>query len=212
MRELEFLPDWYPRVRRRKRMVVLHGWMTLVVALGLGLWLALAHRNVSRAEAALRSFDSLMVQSETEKRQLNEQLDVKKELLIKEQIVAELGFPVEMSRLLRTLDGVMPKEMSLVEASFDTEERPAAAATNAAAARATPENMEGPRFDRKLIVNLRGVAPTDVDLANFIAGLTSLPFLQDVALVKANDKTDNGHLMREFVVKFQMDLNQPVSR
>ena len=32
MRDLEFLPDWYPKLRRRKRTVALQAWGTLTVA------------------------------------------------------------------------------------------------------------------------------------------------------------------------------------
>ena len=46
MREVEFLPAWYPQVRRRRRLVVLQAWMTLAVLIGLGAWMTLAGRNV----------------------------------------------------------------------------------------------------------------------------------------------------------------------
>jgi Tfp pilus assembly protein PilN len=206
MRELEFLPDWYPRIRRRKRFVVLHGWLTVVVAVGLCLWMLLARRNVQHAQAALNSISSEMVQTQSEQRQLDEQLAIKKELLVKEQIVAQLGFPMEMSRLLRALDSVMPKEMSLLEASFETQEQ-LVGPSGPAAARATPETE--PAVDRKLKVRLVGVSPTDVDLANFLAGLNSYSFFKQVSLGKASDKSDSGHLMREFEVTFLIDLNQP---
>ena len=207
MRELEFLPEWYPRVRRRKRLTMLHGWMTIVIVCGLCLWMLLAHRNVRAAQAALASLDAQMTQTKTEQRQLDDQLAIKKQLEVQEKIVATLGFPVDMSRLLHTLDAVMPREMSLLDANFETLEQQVAA-TGTAAARATPAK-EQYSVDRKLRVRLTGVAPTDVDLANFLAGLTSLPFLQQISLVRADDKTDTGHLLREFEVTFLVDLNQP---
>jgi len=209
MRELEFLPEWYPRIQRRKRLVVLHGWLTVVVAAALCLWMLLARRNVQQAQAALSSISSEMVQTQSEQRQLDEQLAIKQELQVKERIVAQLGFPMEMSRLLRALDAVMPKEMSLLEASFLTQEQ-LVGPTGPAAARATPD-VE-PAIDRQLKVRLVGVAPTDVDLANFLAGLNSYSFFRQVSLGKASDKSDSGHLMREFEVTFQIDLNQPVSK
>lgn len=209
MHEIEFLPEWYPRIRRRKRVVVLQTWMTFVVALGLGAWIVMAQRNIRHAQAAMNSLDSQMAQTQTEQRQLEEQLAIKKELLLKEQIVAQLGFPVEMSRLLRSLDTIMPPEMSLVDASFETSEQLVAGST-AAALRATADKEQS--IDRRLKVKLAGVAPSDVDLANFLAGLTSYSFFQKVSLVKASDKTDSGHLMREFEVTFEMDLNQPLPK
>ena len=215
MCELEFLPEWYPRIQRRKRLVVLSGWMTVIVAVAFLLWTLLAHHNVRVDEAMLSSLESQVVQNKTEQKQLDEQLAIKKQLEAQARIVATLGFPVEMSRLLRTLDAVMPKEMSLIDVSFDTVEQQvsAAVATGTAAARATPgTDRPAADIDRKLKVRLIGVSPTDVDLANFLAGLTSLSFLQEVALVRSDFKSDSGHLMREFEVTFSMDLNQSLGK
>ena len=39
MREMEFLPSWYPQLRRHKRLVMLHIWATTMVIMGLGLWI-----------------------------------------------------------------------------------------------------------------------------------------------------------------------------
>jgi hypothetical protein len=204
MRELEFLPDWYPRLRRQRRMVVLQAWVTLVTVIGLALWLTLARRNVRSAESALNAFEVQILQTETEKRQLDEQLRMKGQLEQREQVVASLGFPVEMSRILRTLDVIMPREMSLKDITCTTEEHQVAP-QGPALAQATPQDK--PRIDRRLKVRLIGVAPNDVDLANFLAGLTNYPFFEQIALLKADGILSGGHAMREFEVTFSMSLN-----
>src|SRR5688572_16763379 len=70
VRELEFLPDWYPGLRRQRRLVILQAWMTLAVLGGLGLWLLLAQRNVHNAAAAVAALDAQVLQTRTEQRQL----------------------------------------------------------------------------------------------------------------------------------------------
>ena len=80
MRELEFLPDWYPRLRRQRRRVVLQAWVALLVVAGLALWLTLARRNAGRAEAALNAFEVQVLQTEKERRQLEDQLRTKAQL------------------------------------------------------------------------------------------------------------------------------------
>ena len=204
MRELEFLPEWYPTLRRRKRLAKLQAWMALAIIASLSLWLSLARRNVRSAEVALGAFEVQVQQTETEKRQLNEQLEMKRQLERREEIVAQLGFPVEMSRLLQTLDTIMPREMSLRDINCTTEEQTSVAA-GAAAAQATPGRPQV--VDRRLRVRLVGVAPNDVDLADFLLGLTKLPFFEQISLVRADGVSDGGHLMREFEVTFSMNLN-----
>ncbi len=204
MRELEFLPSWYPRLRRRRRLVQLQAWMSLVVILALCLFLFLARRNVQNAQAALNAFDAQVLQTETEKRQLEEQLRIKKQLEQREQIVAALGYPVEMSRLLQTLDSIMPREMSLKSLICNTDEL-AFVAAGPAAAQAKPSKAS--TMDRRLRVALVGVAPNDVDLADFLLGLNNYPFLENVALVRADGLVEGGYLMREFEVTFSVNLN-----
>jgi Tfp pilus assembly protein PilN len=204
MRELEFLPDWYPQLRQRKRLVWLQTWMTLVIILGLSLWFGLARRNVLAAEQTLSSLGVQMDQTRNEQQQLNELLKLRKELQQREQIVAKLGFPVEMSRLLRTLDEVMPREMSIIEIHCNTEES-VIAPTGAEAAQAVPPSQRP--IDRRLKIRLVGVAPNDVDLANFLAGLTAHDFIENIALLRADGRAEGGHLMREFEVTFLISLN-----
>ena len=205
MRELEFLPDWYPRLRRQRRRVLLQTWVALLVVAGLALWLTLARRNASRADVALRAFEAQVLQTETERRQLDEQLRMKAQLEQREEVVASLGFPVEMSRLLRTLDVIMPREMSLKDVTCTTIEQPLVYDGPAAAQARAPQDK--PAVDRRLKVSLVGVAPNDLDLANFLTGLTNYPFFEQIQLLKADGVIDAGHTMREFEVTFSMSLN-----
>jgi Tfp pilus assembly protein PilN len=204
MRELEFLPDWYPQSQRRKRIVLLQGYMTLILASGLGVWFVLAQRNTQTAAAALAGIDTQISQTHQEMHQLEEQVALKSQLLVQRQIVEKLGVPVEMSRLLYALDQQLPPQMSLTNLSFDTQEQLKVAAT-LGAARIAPQ---GDNIDRRLHVRLDGVAPTDNDVANFLTGLSRVPFFDDVAMSYSRDHAENGHVMRDFEVTFSVNLNQ----
>jgi hypothetical protein len=218
MREIEFLPDWYPRAQRRKRIVLLEGWLLFLLILGLGSWMLLAQRNVFGAERSLSSLKGQLDQMHTEQRMLDEQLVLRKELQAKEQLLASLGYPVEMTRLLQTIDSIMPKATSLTEFGCETEEqvKPVAGNTPAVGAHAgyRDRNRDGQpqqqqQIDRKLRVRIVGVAPSKLDLANFLAGFANVPFFQQVAVTYARDKSEAGHVLCEFEVTFCMDLNQP---
>lgn len=202
MRELEFLPAWYPQARRRRRWLRLHACTTVLLLCGLGLWVGLARRNIIGASAALASVDRQLAQSQLELEQLQVQLRLKSQLELQRQIVSRLGLQVEMSRMINTLEQVMPKEMSLCELTFDTEEQLKRGDGSAAA----PTNKDTQK-NRVLRVRMLAVAPSDVDLANFLAGLTNVPFFQEVAMTTSHDKSEGGHIMREFEVTFSMNLN-----
>jgi hypothetical protein len=197
MREMEFLPGWYPQLRRRKRMIVLQLWATLVIAMGLGLWFLLSRENLARRVADRAVCARQLEQSRSDLKELNMQLKEKERLEADQRIVAKVGMHVEASRLLAKIDQIMPREMTLVQADFDTMETTRQVQTG---------DTTTPVVTRKLMVHVTGVTPSDADWAGVLAKLSSVPFFQDVRLVGAKDKLDSGHLMREFEVSFAVDL------
>jgi len=210
MREVDFLPQWYPKVRQRKRAVMIQTWATLALVVALGVWMLMAQRNVQARETELTSLRTDLNQSEVQLQRLEELLDLQKELGKQASIFAKIGRPVASTRLITTLEQLMPRDMALINLALETEEpqvkaggslsmrarKSAAAAAAAAAANADP----------KLRLRLHGVAPTDVDLAEFIAKLTAKPFFKQIELIYSHEKTESGHVMREFEVAFVMDL------
>jgi hypothetical protein len=197
MREMEFLPAWYPQLRRRKRMVILQLWATVVVAFGLGLWVFLARENLARRLADRAACAQQLEQSRSDLKELNTQLKEKEKFEADQRIVSKVGMHVEAARLLAKIDQIMPREMTLVQADFDTMET-------------TKQVPSGdttvPVVNRKMIIHVTGVTPSDADWASVLAKLSSVPFFQDVRLIGARDKLDSGHLMREFEVSFAVDL------
>jgi hypothetical protein len=55
---------------------------------------------------------------------------------------------------------------------------------------------------------VHGVVPTDVDFASFLAKLSTVPYFENVAMIYAKDRSESGHVMREFEVTFTVSLNQ----
>jgi hypothetical protein len=208
MRELEFLPEWYPKVRQRRRMVALQAWITLILLCGLGLWMLLVQRNVQAREIQLASLRTDLDQSETELQRLEDLLQLQRQLGQQDAIFMKIGRPVESTRVITTLEQMMPKDMALLDLWIDTEEapKPQNVRSGGLAARAKQENKDQP--ESKLRFRMHGVAPTDVDLAEFLAKLTARPFFKNCELLYSHERQDRGHVMREFEVTFTMDLVQ----
>jgi Tfp pilus assembly protein PilN len=203
MREVEFLPEWYPKVRKRKRMVALQAWSTLILIAGLGLWMILVQRNVRLRQHALGALQTDLFHSEEEINHLEEALKLQNQLSGKDQVLLKIGRSVEMTKLVSTLEQLMPADMALLDLNFDTEEAPHPGGTLAARAAA-----EQKATDSKLHFRLHGVAPTDVDLAEFLAKMTGKAFFKQVELMYSHERVENGHVMREFEVSFALELSQ----
>jgi Tfp pilus assembly protein PilN len=211
VREVEFLPDWYPKVRRHKRTVVLQVWVTVLLVGGLGLWMLLAQRDVKAREVELASLRTDLTQSEAEVQQLEQLQQVQRDLGRQMEIYLKIGRPIETTRVMTTLEQLMPVDMALLDLSLETEE-PARPAANTLAARAAQRGGRVATGDQptRLKFRLHGVAPNDMDLAEFLAKLTGKPFFRDVELVFSHERSERGHLMREFELTFVMELaDQP---
>jgi hypothetical protein len=96
--------------------------------------------------------------------------------------------------------------MALLDLSLETEEAPRPIANTFAARMAAEQRVAN---DSKLRFRLHGVAPTDVDLGEFLAKLTSRPFFKQVELMYSRERVDTGHVMREFEVAFALDVSSP---
>jgi hypothetical protein len=209
VRELEFLPSWYPQVRRRKRLAILLAWMTLTIAVGLATWMVLARQNVSTAEQTLQQVDTRLVESRSELKALDELLLLDTQLGQQQEVLARVGPHVDAARLIATLDEVMPPDMAVLDLSFETE-RPAqqTSVSSLAGARAVQQTTLAP--PRRVRVKLIGVAPTDVDIAHFLTGLTAKPVFDSIAMTRSRERPASGHVMREFEVTFGMVLQDLV--
>lgn len=207
MRELEFIPEWYPRTRRKRMAVIVQAWATLAVVLVVGGWVFAKHRAVRTAEGQLAEIMADMSETREDLRKLDDLLKLEKQWKARDQVLIKLGMHVESTRLIDKLEELMPNEMAVLELELTTDEvKPQRSGTLARVADvATPDVSP----DRRLNVRVRGVAPTDVDLATFIMSLSEVPFFENVTPSSVKDRTEDGHLMREYEITFALNLNAP---
>jgi hypothetical protein len=194
-RELEFLPAWYPALRRRRRSLWLQVGATSLLVLCAAAWLTCARHRIRVEETRLSEL--------TQQRQRRKQESL---------LIEKLGRHVEAPRILAALDRAMPAGVTLTETSLEVES--AAAPTALAWVNFAPWwQVGGPAVKdddaaRRIRVRLRGVAPTAVDAANFVAALSTVPFFRQVAMTDAKD-TGDAAAANEFQMTFAMDLVSP---
>lgn len=207
MREVEFLPPWYPHLRRRRMHFALQVWVTVLGLIALGAVALDSQRQLRAAEVELEDVEEEITQTTSDLQKLDELLMLQRQWRQQDQVISKLGLYVEMTRMFTTLEQIMPPTMSLVLLSCETEEQPLVPAGPPAVGRAAQQQEQDAPVSRRLRVRLQGVAPSDVDLGNFLAKLTSLSFFERVALTYTRDRVAEGHLMREFELTFSLNLD-----
>jgi len=207
MREIDFLPPWYAQFLRRKRTVFFQTWVTLGVALGLGLWVFLAERNERSAEGVLDTLSGQIQQTSTQLQQMERLEMLRRQLRQQAEVLTKLGIHVEAGRLISKLSDATPPSLSFLSINIDTDEIPVQLS---AAERATLKEGSKPPVDRRRRVRLQGVAPTDLELATFLTDLNQTSFFERPALTYVKERKEMGHVLREFEVTFSINLNNPV--
>jgi hypothetical protein len=201
MRELEFLPSWYPMLRKKRRMLVAQTWLVAVVFVGLGVWGFVSHTSVQAKENLLNTRLSQLTESAVQLQKLNELESLKKQMSEQATLAARLGLNLPTARLIGSIEQMMPKEMALLDVTADFQQQTKSLSPLVAA------KGEGPQIDRQLQVQLHGVSPSDVELGNFMIKLATIPNFANSSMSTA-DLHQNGRLMREFRISFSVNLNE----
>jgi len=202
MRRIDFLPDRIRAQRARWRRLTIQGYLLAVCVAALG---ALAYVFHLRVLTAREELGILASRSDTVKRQLNLRGDLETQLadlMIKKRIEEQLGRRVGTLDVLGELQRLMPESMALSSLTMETV--PVTVPVSGAAGmnqsnRAVPRGAsKGERVIKRVRLLLTGMAPTDVDVANFIGQLAASPVFEDVNMGYAKNITLRSRNARKF--------------
>ena len=205
---MSFLPEDYleKRVAKRTNLICLSLFAVVMVAIG-------AAELFGRAQDAdvRRRLADVTQQYEDAARKL-EQLDQlqqqKQQMIRKARVASVLVERVPRTLMLSELVNHMPATLSLLELNLDTATLKATAPPRSQlkarkdkktkeAASADGE-VEAPRTEIRL--NLVGLSPTDVEVAQFITALSAHPMFKDVTLQYSEQTKVDEREMRKFSI------------
>jgi Tfp pilus assembly protein PilN len=201
MENLDFLPERTRLQRQRRRRLFRQGYLTVVCIVGL---VAVGYLRQGSVQQAQASLESLNAQQQQLQRQVSMRQDLERQLgefqLLK-RINDDLGSRVCALDVLAELDKLLPRNMALINLSFEAVQlqeplkQPGAGDPNRAAPVSDPGKMVTVKRVRLM---LTGIAPGDVDVANFIGQLSASPLVEDVNMGYAKTVDFRGRLAREF--------------
>lgn len=217
---MNFLPEDYieKRIERRTNMICVS--MFVVVLLGLIGAFVVSDRH----RQSVRQQQTLVNDEYTEAAKKLEQLTSlegsKQQMLDKARLTGALLEPVPRTFLFAELINRMPSTLSLFDCVMETKKVPVkrappasktalgnkAGAKPAAAAPAKPgAPKEPPPPETTVRIALTGVAPTDEQVAQYIARLQDSPLLKDVNLMFSEEMVIDTQLMRKFMVEMYLN-------
>jgi hypothetical protein len=202
MREIDFLPSWYPDIKRRQRWVVAQAWGTLLFLLLLAAYAVAQRWKVEVAGRNPAVTEMQIGASRQELGQLTEKLKYQEELRRHEDLISRVGIGVDTTRLLKALEDAMTPGMALTNLSLETLEQ-TLPEHGGSAVTTTPT-------DKLLTVQMDGVAPSDLDVAALIEHLQKVGCFDNIAPPYMREgSVRNGHAMREFAITFTINIGVP---
>jgi Tfp pilus assembly protein PilN len=212
-KRMSFLPEDYVerRIERRTSLICLA--MFVVMLSGVGAVYAFKTSQFAEARAQRNSINGRYAEAGRRLEQLEALKARRNEMLRKAQVTATLLERVPRTFLLADLVNRMPDALSLLELHLSSKmvqaPRPAAsksALSNRKDARKEEEKTKEPDPVPQQVVSLAliGVAPTDVQVAQYIAKLTQSPLLTDVSLIFSEETKINETPMRKFRIEMAL--------
>lgn len=203
-----FLPDNYLANKRARRANLICAGLFVVVFLAIAVAYVLSTRALHRIEVQHATVQKQYADAAVRIEQVKD-LQQKQEVISHQaELASSLLEKVPRSNLLAEITNSLPPGVSLVELTLESKERPAppapppAPGSTSANSSKTKKAAEPPPKLYDVTVTLTGVAPDDVQVAQFIRNLSLSPLLQDVNLVVV----DQGKMGDDPVRRFQLKM------
>jgi Tfp pilus assembly protein PilN len=228
MATINFVPNDYIQQRQSSRANLMY--LTLLAALlgGIGVTFSVIKMRQSVVGRELAAINAKMMEAKEQITQL-EELKTKGKSMMKSMVMtAELLEPVPRSVILACLTNNMPSGVSLLEMQLVEKENkvlaaPAAkSAATAAPAKTTQyqsaaaknQKAAAPETKTVLATNLEieGIAPSDIEVASFIASLSGSILLDSVELVQSKEQDIDGVKFRQFRLRTSLKPNLTLTK
>ena len=212
MANINFVPDDYIQnnASRRSNFIYLILLLAVMTALG-GSFITikirqkacntreeLVNSRLTKMNEAIKQFDELQIK--------------KREMMKTALTTAELLEPVPRSILLASLTNNLPAGVSLLDLELLQKEskQPTNVQTStskyqaAQAEKSTPDNQLSPEQLRETLIQIEGMAPSDLQVASYIERLSNSTLLSNVALVESKEHKVEEATFRQFKLTAMM--------
>ena len=213
MATINFVPDDYVQQRRASRANVLYLMLLMAMLGAIGITFGFIKIRQRTVQAELAQLNNRMAEAQQQIAQL-EELKTKSKTMMKTMVMtAELLEPVPRSIILASLTNNLPSGVSLLDFGLEEKEtqvykvsaQKTGSRYNKSTANATASEPQKTVVTTLLI---KGIAPSDIQVAGFISRLSDAILFDEVSLVESKEIEIEKIKYREFRLKaiIQPDL------
>ena len=213
MATINFVPDDYVQQRQASRANVLYLMLLMAMLGAIGITFGFIKIRQRTVQAELAQLNNRMAEAQQQIAQL-EELKTKSKTMMKTMVMtAELLEPVPRSIILASLTNNLPSGVSLLDFGLEEKEtqvykvsaQKTGSRYNKSTANATASE---PQKTVTTTLLIKGIAPSDIQVAGFISRLSDAILFDEVSLVESKEIEIEKIKYREFRLKavIQPDL------
>ena len=187
--------------------------MFLLVMMGIGVTYLVARQQLLVDQAQNEMLNKEYEDAATRVTQLQELEREKQRMMMKAEVTAVLLERVQRSKLIEEMTRLMPKGTSWLSLDLKTRDSAPARAVSKLDEAKSAQNAANGVFEpqrilpKEVTVDLVGMAPTDNQVAAFIAALGKSDLLIDVNLLFTEEYKHNEQMLRRFRVEMKINPN-----
>jgi Tfp pilus assembly protein PilN len=204
---INFVPDDYVQQRRASRSNVLYLMLLLAMLGAIGITFGFIKMRQRAVQTELAQLNSRMAEAQQQIAQL-EELKTKSQTMMKTMVMtAELLEAVPRSIILASLTNNLPSGVSLLDFGLEEKETQIykSAAKNTTSSRYSKANATAAAGEPQKTVStnlqIKGIAPSDIQVAGFISRLNDAILFDDVSLVESKEIEIEKIKYRQFQLK-----------
>jgi Tfp pilus assembly protein PilN len=199
--EVNFLPAWYTDAEKRRRALVRSACMAVFLLAGLGVLTVKVYAGRDKAELLRNSASQQLASVQKQVEEVGRLQKAKANLDHQHEIYTELHQAINYSQITGTLAALMPQELALKSLDAHAEK---VAVTRAGDGKGGPPQIDTLSM---VVIDMEGVSPSDVTVANFIGQLAGSKVFQNVKMIYSRQGRQGPLIVREFSIRMEVPLD-----
>lgn len=215
--EVNFLPDWYTRKQRLRLSKKRQAALLMLMVAGMAVLTVQTWRERAELRSERNRVRDLLSEANNVILEVQKLTTQRGQLEREVEIHRELYQPINYSQVTGTLAALTPESITFRALEVQTQQVTSTRKMTAAeleAAKKAQANRRGAVKDTvastrsMIVIDLVGLAPSDVELANFIGQLASSKVFENVKMVFSKQGELEGRLTREFKIRMEIPLDR----
>ncbi len=207
MINVDFLPQTFVAEQLRRQRAWRQGALIAMVAAGMVGWFFLARVHLRERAVYARAVQEELNANRNRVTEMSKLQGQRVLLLHQVKVQRELAQPVNHTTVLATLGSLMPESLAMTGMTVKTLRPTPAAATTGP--QPSPGTKKPAVSEPDLIrLEVRGLSPSDVEVANFVGRLTEVELFSNVKMHYSRAATVRGYSVREFAVELEVALDR----